>query len=44
MKTILIHIDDHEHQRLKAIKGHNRTWKEFMLQLAGIQKEAGDEQ
>jgi len=35
-------FDDDEFLRLKGIKGHSRTWREFILQLAGIKKESGD--
>ena len=44
MKNIELRLDDHEFQRSKGIKGHNRTWKEFFLQLAGIKKKADDDE
>lgn len=44
MNHISFYVEEHEYQRLKAIKGINRSWREFILQLSGIHKEAGDKE
>jgi len=42
MKNLNVVFDDFEYQRLVGIKGTTRSWREFILQLAGIHKDAGD--